>query len=387
MSRPSLIPATAGWFAALFGKTERGGYAAVKEAFHFDAVRQVLVAPNQEEFDVGVFSRPSVQELRDRVAQLPRRAKRNSTSSHRRRNVTVKHIATPDVMELHGEIECEKALFQAASQMNCLEMVSSGVTPEQGVTGYVYDRTQGPACALVSPAATMYRNYYVPVRLSDGQVQEGQTEEHQLNNLEDFEAVIGNDEHKYFDVINGYVMSTNQQLLRLKERLDGDADLCNQLISTIRIGLHEDVPVLLSARDSCNFRVEHEPHTVTQAYCSALSIAYNYAISHETWEPFESIVLQGMYEATILAGILNAARHNNEHGSKRVFLTLIGGGAYGNDTASIVRAAARAIALHQDFDIEVYVVHYLGVSESIRALLDDELEKQRATLYPNVVDL
>lgn len=47
---------------------------------------------------------------------------------------------------LHGSPEFEGAWFQVASQFNALEMPSPSVTPEQGVTAYVHDRTQGPAC-------------------------------------------------------------------------------------------------------------------------------------------------------------------------------------------------------------------------------------------------
>ena len=33
-------------------------------------------------------------------------------------------------------------MFQAASQFNCLEFVDPYVIPEEGVTQYVYDKTQ-----------------------------------------------------------------------------------------------------------------------------------------------------------------------------------------------------------------------------------------------------
>jgi hypothetical protein len=48
-------------------------------------------------------------------------------------------------------------VFQVASQFNVLEMVSPDVGPEAGVTGYQHDRTQGPACAMSCPAATVFR--------------------------------------------------------------------------------------------------------------------------------------------------------------------------------------------------------------------------------------
>ena len=37
------------------------------------------------------------------------------------------------------------------------------MTPEDGVTRYKDDPTQGPACAIAAGAATIYRNYFVPI--------------------------------------------------------------------------------------------------------------------------------------------------------------------------------------------------------------------------------
>ena len=65
-----------------------------------------------------------------------------------------------------------------ASQFNVLEMISEHVTPEEGVTRYAWDRTQGPACAIAAGAATIYRNYFVPV--GDGV---GQTADRQIDAL------------------------------------------------------------------------------------------------------------------------------------------------------------------------------------------------------------
>src|SRR5262249_25376773 len=55
-------------------------------------------------------------------------------------------VATGDMRQMHQLPENEGALFQVASQFNLLEMTSPSVTPEQGVTRYQHDRTQGPAC-------------------------------------------------------------------------------------------------------------------------------------------------------------------------------------------------------------------------------------------------
>eukprot|EP00043_Microstomoeca_roanoka_P009548 m.91102 g.91102 ORF g.91102 m.91102 type:complete len:382 (+) comp14615_c0_seq3:253-1398(+) len=381
MSLPRSVPISS-WFRALFG-AEESSYETVRR--QFKVVDHILTAPNGLQFFIGDFNTVSVAELRERVEKvrtLPRRG-----LGYHPNYISVDYIATEDVMELHSLKENEHALFQAASQMNCLEMVGPTVTPEKGVQRYAHDHTQGPACALVAPAAAVFRNYFATFE-KQGVEYEGQTEEHQINTIEGLEAKIGNNDGKYFSITNGYVMSTSPQLQSLKDKLEGDPKLVRELVSDIKIGLHSDVQVTFTGRDHSNFAVQPDGHLVNQVYCSALSIAYNYMIPDETWQPFESIVLDGMYEATILAGILNAERHQYRSGSVNVFLTFVGGGAYGNDMASIVKAMARAIVLHRDFHIKVHVVFFRHVDNHIVKMLETAMAKEAARLYdPNIVDL
>ena len=93
-------------------------------------------------------------------------------------------------------------MIQAASQFNCLEFPSPQTTPENGISGYEFDQTQGPACALACPSGTVFRNYFAPVR--DGESEGGQTEDYQINNLDEFELAINNRERHYFTISNGY---------------------------------------------------------------------------------------------------------------------------------------------------------------------------------------
>jgi hypothetical protein len=83
-------------------------------------------------------------------------------------------IVRGDVRKMHRAPECAAALFQVASQFNALEMTGPEVTPEDGVTRYQDDRTQGPACAIAAGAATIYRNYFAPVAGGTGQTADGQ---------------------------------------------------------------------------------------------------------------------------------------------------------------------------------------------------------------------
>eukprot|EP00463_Aulacantha_scolymantha_P003811 TRINITY_DN4731_c0_g1_i1.p1 TRINITY_DN4731_c0_g1~~TRINITY_DN4731_c0_g1_i1.p1 ORF type:complete len:172 (-),score=23.04 TRINITY_DN4731_c0_g1_i1:99-614(-) len=153
-------------------------------------------------------------------------------------------MVTGDVAKLHGEDENKYALFQAASQFNCLEFPASHFTPEQGITGYSRDHTQGPACAIACGAGTLYRNYFVPVKLSNGDTQYGQTKENQLNTLSDVLEFIKNDTEKYFEVRNGYTMAEDSGLEKLNEKINkmGEEEK-EQLRSHLKIGVHKNVQV------------------------------------------------------------------------------------------------------------------------------------------------
>ena len=86
-----------------------------------------------------------------------------ATSANAPRGKLKVKIVTGNVRPMHREQANAGALFQVASQFNLLEMVSPDITPEQGVTRYQSDPTQGPACAIAAGAATIFRNYFVPI--------------------------------------------------------------------------------------------------------------------------------------------------------------------------------------------------------------------------------
>ena len=77
-------------------------------------------------------------------------------------------------------------------------------------------------------------------------------------------------------------------------------------------------------------------------------------------------MLEASYEATICTAILNG----RSTGNNRVFLTLLGGGAFGNETNWITEGVKRALKLYEDWNIEVAIVSY-GVSKGyVRQLVE-----------------
>jgi len=259
-----------------------------------------------------------------------------------------------DVRKLHSDPENPGALFQVASQFNLLEMVSPSVTPEDGVDIYEGDHTQGPACAIACGAGTIYRNYFVPV---NGQI--GQTADNQIDCLDDLGVMLGNSDNKLWMMQNGYALPSASGLKAISQRLsDADEAERDELRQALRIGLHWDPEVTIGGQS----------HLVSQAYCSALPVAYT---SHPDtlWAAFAQLVLEASYEATMCAAVLNSERT----GSNKVYLTLLGGGAFGNRDEWIISAIRRAVSLFTDFDLDVSIVSYGASKRHVRELVNEFL--------------
>jgi hypothetical protein len=78
------------------------------------------------------------------------------------------------------------------------------------------------------------------------------------------------------------------------------------------------------------------------------------------WTSFASLVLEGAYEATLLAAALNKSRG----GSNVVLLTHLGGGAFGNEADWITQAIRRALRATSHFDLDVKIVSHRSISSA-----------------------
>merc|ERR1711865_475891 len=92
-----------------------------------------------------------------------------------------------------------------------------------------------------------------------------------------------------------------------------------------------------------------------------------------TPEPFARLVLEASYEACVLAALDNRDRHDGMAGSKKLFLTLLGGDAFGNPQSWILDAIRRALRKFEHEDLDVFLVCYEGVDAGSRKL-EEELD-------------
>lgn len=324
------------WFETLTGFRERSP----------NQVRQNLAVDgetltshvNGRAMICGQLEIPSLAELREHAR----------SGGQGRGKISVREVVT-DVQALHVDAAIAGSLFQVASQFNLLEMVSPGVTPEHGVGVYENDLTQGPACAIAAGAGTIYRNYFAPV---NGQI--GQSESNQIDCLADLGRELGNANNGLWQMQNGYALASRNGLIEISRRLRASSeDELDELRKLLRIGIQWNTQVTLNG---CT-------HTVSQAYCSALPVAYSNHPSN-LWEDFARLVLEASYEATICTAILNW----QTTGNNRVFLTLLGGGVFGNEIDWITDAIIRALRLYKNWQIDIAIVSYGASNQHVQRL-------------------
>lgn len=331
---------SADWFSRITGFAE-GPYEATRSRLRVEEGLLVSSLGN-ERWGVGTLELPSLASLRSRCARAV--AGRS----------TVQAIAG-DVRALHRDPRFAGALFQVASQFNLLEMVGPEVTPEHGVTRYLHDRTQGPACAMAAGAGTMYRNYLMPVGTGIGQ-----TRDRQVDTAAALQQRLAAEmqllPQALWAMRNGYLLPNRESLEciggYLAEATEAKRDA---LRSELCIGWHRRVEVTDG---------DAPRPTVSQAYCSAVPVSYS-GLYKALWQPLAHLVLEAAYEATLLAACIQRA----EEGNAKVLLTRLGGGAFGNDDDWIDAAIRRALRLTEGMGLEVWLVCYGAVDDRTQALV------------------
>ena len=286
------------WFRNLTGFNEENPEQ-VRNNFEIDE-NKLISKVNRAEYTYGTLEIPKLEDLRI----ITSKTKYNS-------KIKISELVG-DIQDIHKDYSNKGALFQAASQFNLLEMINPGVTPERGVDIYENDKTQGPACAITCGAGTIYRNYFAKV---GNQI--GQTENNQIDCLQDIGIELKNENADLWKMTNGYVFPNSIEALKniseqIKSKPEDDYEI---LKGKLRIGLQWDTEVTLSGNKQL----------VSQAYCSALPVSYS-QIPSIYWEDFSRMVLEATYEATLWAALINYEKTKNNN----VFLTLVGGGAFGN---------------------------------------------------------
>ena len=240
---------------------------------------------------------------------------------------------------LHILPENSKALFQAASQFNLLEMVGPNITPEQGIDRYERDFTQGPACAIACGAGTIFRNYFVEIGS-----QIGQTSNNQIDCLDLIGRELQNDRLNLWSMKNGYALINQEGLLAINKKLASLTDEQREnLKGKLKLGIQWDTEVTITKNEQM----------VSQIYCSALPVAYCQTESIY-WESFARVILEATFEASLFTALINMDKKK----SNLVYLTLVGGGAFGNEEYWILESLQKVLKKFKNVPLDVRIVSY-----------------------------
>ena len=334
-------------------------------------------------FHVGRFSTPSVAELRAEILEKTKEGNTvlvdssasSSAGEQTQNGITFRNIGG-NARSLHLDPQNAGAIFQVASQFNLLEMVGPNVRPQDGISRYFADKTQGPVCAVACPAGTVFRNYFYN---GSGQAVE------QFDGAGDIARLVGNARHHYWTMRNGYMLPTKMGVLEgLNQRFASDesirmshneagpesksaglekatkgteADfipLRDAVVASLRVGIHWDVEV-----ERSHASPERAPHRVCQVYSSAVPVNYTKTVAtSKQWEPLARAILEGTYESVLSAGAMIWLKRGRE-GRVKIYLTCVGGGAFGNRTLWIADAMEKALKKFQEFPLDVCLVHYM----------------------------
>jgi len=315
------------WFFELFGFVETRDFAQNRAMFSMKDGWLLCNAPKAPypKMFVGKFETPS-------VAELTKMAKPS------RGGLRFQHMPVTGggVVDIIANPSNAGAVFQVASQFNALEMIGPDVTPHEGVAIYAGDPTQGPKCAMACPAATVFRNY-----LYNGKGQG----ERQIDCLSGVGQVVRNEGDRFWYMRHGYCMPSRPgAMAELGALLNANPALVAQAEAALKVGVHWETQVAPPGT-----------HSVCQVFASALPVSYCPGPSEE-WAPFARLVLRAAYDATLLVA---RALSDMKGGPRvRVYLTALGGGAFGNREEWIVDAINAALLKHADAPLDVFLVHY-----------------------------
>ena len=284
-------------------------------------------------------------ELEARARELPKDQRQGTFNLIEGCGIRTRDFGGIDVGALQMETENHGAFFQAASNFNCLEFISSRDSARRGITKYVSDHTQGPAASISCAPATLYRNYFVPMRGPNGEELRGQLDV-QIELL---------DEIPLIPVYNGYVKYTPDTLERL-HREGKSFDWKD--VSRVKVGVHSNCQVTSGLKANyIELNVDRPEQRVSQIFSAAMDLG---GWGNPADDPLvvagANLLLLASYRAAIVGARLNKAKTGNP----KCYLTLMGGGVFHNKPSWIVDAIMASKKELLESGCDFYLVLFNG---------------------------
>lgn len=274
---------------------------------------------------------------------------------------------------LQSNPENEGAMFQIASNFNGVEGVDETVTPNNPsfVTNYVNDPTQGPIASIGAGPAAIARVFvpFYATRQKKKPHEWQQTQTRQLDFLENLKD--------YYHVENGYIINN----ARLKP-LPSDPSDVDSLVGKARVLVHADVDVVFGRRRDDTLEVLERPVKISQVFCSSMNMAQGTSGYNNSKLPGAALkaklLLRAAYLGTYFAAI--------DRGCSKLYLTLIGGGVFGNnpkDILDIIIDTHKKIALNKKYNSCIKEVHLPLFS--VPMCMDTVVEEMKKANFPFVM--
>ena len=250
--------------------------------------------------------------------------------SDEKKRLQVTHKKTEDVFLEHVKEKGKNVMFQSASQFNYLEMESPERKPSDGISEYIYDNSQGPKCALATPGATLYRNWYLT------------SNNNQMNGLRNVMKDCNGLSFK-----NGYIMYDGTSFTISQEKV---YELLKIAITTSGIMLNK-IGNKISKKNV--LQPTSKKDLISNAWCSTIPLKYldKEFVSKPSIKKLAKQILYATYLLTIQAAVFHP-RINT------LYLTFVGGGFFGNKNKWIVNAILSAVKKHQHASLKIIILHY-----------------------------
>jgi hypothetical protein len=297
----------------IVARVEAAVRAAPEDCIRFDASGHATIVTPDGTFAAGRFETPALGVLRERAEAAQRSA---GTAGTLRLFVLDGASPATDIGSLQATAP-DGAMFQVASQFNCLEAPDPCVVP---VAEYLTDPTQGPRAAISAFPGVFVRHY--AATRHDGTRFVQRTDGPQIDLLE---AVCAGG---VAAVSNGYLLTDHIA------RPEDFARALEDRFDDIRIGVHDEIEVVLGHNWA---GAVHGSRTIAQTLCSALA-GGGYSEAPVAPELLERVI-RSLQRAAHLGTLLAAAGL----GKSYVVLTLVGGGVFGNPVPVIWDAILAAV--------------------------------------------
>lgn len=283
----------------------------------YDPNTGILTLKNNDQYQAGKFRTPTVDELEEQIKKIPP----PSSDKNNKMNIFV----VENNIDVGKQHLCanDDDIFQVASQFNALEMIDSSKTPNDGISIYQFDKTQGPTCALACLPGTFVRNYYynMPVQ---------------------FNALDCTGLGKYFK--NGYLLIPVDKTEEAYHTLAAE-------YKKIKIPMMLDTQVM----GKIGGKYVETKTLVNQVFNSSLPIGVYDNGSDVYMHDISNIFLKIAYYSILVLAVLKYKETNRR---VKVNLTLIGVGAFNNNIHSCINRLCEIMIKFKDYPLDVYINSY-----------------------------